>query len=199
MDTNEAILKKFGVGSPSGFPVKLNCHREHLPELFKELNFKVGVEIGVGRGIFSECLCVGNPEAKLFSIDPWSSYDGYKDYPVQKMLDGFEREARDRLSKYPNCVIVKKMSTDAVSDFENQSLDYVYIDGNHQLCECYTDIKIWSEKVRSGGIICGHDYKRMRPGHPTRVFEAVNAYVGEYNIQKWFLTGENTHTFLWVK
>ena len=36
-------------------------------------------------------------------------------------------------------------------------LDFVYIDGNHSFKHAKQDIEMWWEKLKPGGILCGHD------------------------------------------
>jgi len=53
-------------GKPAEIP---DCTRDDLPQFFVDMGFKVGAEIGVARGKYSEKFCkVG---LKLYSIDPW--------------------------------------------------------------------------------------------------------------------------------
>lgn len=42
--------------------------------------------------------------------------------------------------------------------FEDNSIDFVYIDASHEYEYVKKDIDIWSEKVKPGGIISGHDW-----------------------------------------
>ncbi|MBY0231925.1 MAG: class I SAM-dependent methyltransferase [Gemmataceae bacterium] len=48
-------------------------------------------------------------------------------------------------------------SLDACRLFPDQSLDLVFIDGNHGYSHARADILAWLPKVRPGGILCGHD------------------------------------------
>ena len=43
-------------------------------------------------------------------------------------------------------------------DFEDNSIDAIYIDGNHSYEAVIEDIKNWSPKVKQGGLIIGDDY-----------------------------------------
>jgi cephalosporin hydroxylase len=45
--------------------------------------------------------------------------------------------------------------------FENNSLDFVYIDANHAYNYVVQDIELWYPKVKKGGYLCGHDYIDM--------------------------------------
>jgi len=198
MNSQEYILNKFEISPQSRFPIKLNCLRTYIPKLFKELGFKKGVEVGVYEGHFSEILGYENTEGQVFSVDPWQTYADYPDYKDQEALDMRYQRARRRLLRYPNITIIKKFSLEASKIFEDYSLDYVYIDANHTFQSTWNDIIIWSKKVKEGGIISGHDYKRMKDGCPTKTFEAVNAYISAARIPTWFLTGENSHSFIWM-
>jgi hypothetical protein len=47
-------------------------------------------------------------------------------------------------------------STDAPMFFDNNSVDMIFIDCDHNAVG--KDIDAWHRKVKTGGIICGHDY-----------------------------------------
>lgn len=58
------------------------------------------------------------------------------------------------------------------SDRKWKPLDFVFIDGRHTFGDLMADITLWSDIVRPGGIIAGHDYNH--PSYPG-VTRAVNA------------------------
>lgn len=174
-----------------GRPVEIpNCSRDDLPELFVDLGFKVGAEIGVAGGEFSEKLSKKGLE--VYAIDPWLSYEDYKHSRGQKAMEEVFLSARERLAPYPNCKIVRKTSVEASFDFVDRSLDFVYLDGNHQLMYIIQDLVIWSRKVKLGGIISGHDYIYTNPKNPAgivHVIYALDAYTKAYNIDNLYLLG----------
>jgi predicted O-methyltransferase YrrM len=211
MTTLKFIIKKFNITYDDGtrMPIEIpQIGRNGLPVLFKELGFKTGAEIGVLEGGYSEILCQGNPEAKLYSIDPWEVRPEYTNFIKEETLEMAYEKARTRLSKY-NCEIIRKLSMDAVKDFADESLDYVYIDGDHSFQASTDDIAEWTKKVKMGGIISGHDYERHRPESIIHVYEVLNGYTQAYRIRPWFIlasksiingviTPEN-RTFFWIK
>jgi len=156
--------------------------REKLAEHFKELGFKVGAEIGVEQGIFSEYMCKVNPDLKLFCIDAWKVYKGYRDHTRQEKLDRYYEETKARLLPY-NCEIIRDWSMEAVKNFKDSSLDFVYIDGNHDFKNCTDDIAEWSKKVRKGGIVAGHDYVKYRSSIECQVKDVVDAWGHAYGIK----------------
>ena len=59
----------------------------------------------------------------------------------------------------------KGYSVPISAEFENESLDLVFIDGDHSYEGCKADIEAWLPKLRSGGVLAGHDYGHKRfPG-----------------------------------
>ena len=163
-----------------------NVTRESLTTLLHELDFRVGAEIGVQEGIYSEILCKNNPQMKLFGVDPWLTYvthigeDGPKspdNKSSQEMCDKFYEETKVRMAPY-NFEIIKESSMDAVKRFEDESLDFIYIDANHEYSHVMEDLTEWHKKLRKGGIISGHDYYYIKePRSLMHVKTAVNAYV----------------------
>lgn len=141
-----------------------------LADLFHELDFKVGVEVGVAAGWYSDQIMKRNPQLKLYGVDPWSRYRGYTDYTRTQTFDKLENEAHERLDKYPNYEFVKEFSMEALKRFEDNSLDFCYIDANHGDPYVTQDITEWYKKVRPGGILAGHDYIRTkgRDGRPPK-------------------------------
>lgn len=211
MSTLDYILKKFNLSfdEDTKMPIEIpDIGRNGLAELFRELKFKVGAEIGVLEGEYSEVLCKSNPEAKLYGIDPYKPYRGYHDYTRRETFKKVFEKAKARLSQY-NCQIIRKFSMDAARDFTDESLDFVYIDGNHSFQSVTNDIVEWSKKVKPGGIISGHDYIKHRKPTSIHVYEVVKGYTEAYNIRPWFLLASKSiingviaaeaRTYMWVK
>lgn len=140
-------------------------NRTDLAKYFAENGYKVGAEIGVLGGAYSALLCEVNPGLKLFCIDSWG-YGEHKKRPYH--LRKYE-EAKIRLEPY-NTTIIYKLSMDAIKDFSDNSLDFVYIDANHEPQFVMEDIREWTKKVRPGGVVSGHDYAE-------RLAKVVDDYV----------------------
>jgi len=200
MDSLSYIIEKYDVPTIGDLPITLPISREkELPALFCELGFRVGAEIGVEQGKFSETLCKANPDLKLYSIDPWDAYDRGSHVVPQRKLDRYYAEAVERLKPY-NCEIIKRYSQDIVRKFKPGTLDFVYIDGNHEFEYVMQDIIQWSKIVRGGGIVSGHDYcldKHERL--PFHVIQATKVYTEVYNIRPWFRTADHAPSWMWVK
>lgn len=77
-----------------------NFGRDGLAEMFANLGFHSGAEIGVQNGDYSEVLCKANPKAKIFSIDGWRHYKGYHYVATKAQQDINYANAVARLSVY---------------------------------------------------------------------------------------------------
>jgi hypothetical protein len=59
---------------------------------------------------------------------------------------------------------IRADSKEAHKQFENESLDFVFIDGDHSYLGCKSDLKNWFPKIKKNGIIAGHDYNEPTCG-----------------------------------
>lgn len=214
MNTNtlDYILKKYNINQNGQLPIEIpNAGRNDLVNLLHELDFKVGVEVGIAMGDYSKKLCETNPQMQLYGVDAWKNYDGYNDRLRQKKLDSFYEQAKKQLAPFTNHEIIKEFSMDAVKRFEDSSLDFVYIDANHEEPYITEDIVEWSKKVKSGGIVSGHDYfmHKRRPNNQYKIIEATQKYTKDNNIKLWFVFGlsaevpgfirDESRSWFWVK
>ena len=154
MSTLEYILNKYKLRNKNHIEIP-DVGRDDLAKILHELDFKVGAEVGVRTGLYSELLCKENPQMKLYAVDLWMSYKTHdtseihmyiEDLVPQKRSDQYYEEAKTRLSSYSNVEIIKETSMDAIKQFEDESLDFVYIDADHKYEHVIEDITEWSKK-----------------------------------------------------
>jgi predicted O-methyltransferase YrrM len=185
----KSLLDKWYTQSGQVSPVRIpGLNRKRLVQHFGEHGLTRGAEIGVDRGRFSEYMLKVMPDLHLLSVDPW-----------RWKLRGESRynSSVRRLSPYgERSTIIRKDSFDAVHDIKDESLDFVYIDGDHTFDYVMTDLIWWAKKVKYGGVVAGHDHYRFRGGG---VVPAVDAYTQQHGITRWFLTDEKTATFFWIR
>jgi GR25 family glycosyltransferase involved in LPS biosynthesis len=76
-------------------------------------------------------------------------------------------------------------SLDAVSRFDDHSLDFVFIDASHEYEDVKADIIAWLPKIKPGGILAGHDYYigdfDYYPGVKQAVNEEFSEFEAKYN------------------
>ncbi len=149
--------------------------RTDLAKHFFKQGYKVGAEVGVADGRYSEILCQQIPELELYCVDIWETYRGSKRTKVTQ--EEAYSQAQKCLSKY-NVHIIKENSETAHSKVP--SLDFVFLDGNHNFDYVMMDIILWSRKVRKGGIVAGHDYCHFTK---SGIVEAVNKYTEVHRIE----------------
>lgn len=122
--------------------------------------FGQAVEIGTHEGYFAEQLLHRWSGSCLHAIDPWiTDLEDYHD-TIEGDREPHYRKALERLTpfvKRGRCEIHRLLSEDAVLLFEDYSLDFVYIDGNHSEKHFKQDVALWMPKIRRGGILAGHD------------------------------------------
>jgi hypothetical protein len=163
--------------------------------MFGEFGLNVGVEVGTRFGDFAKVLLDQNPKCDLTCVDPWM---GYNNRSQQWQDDSYERAVK-LLTPYiqaGRCTLCRKCSMDAVDAWDDASLGFVFIDGNHDFDFAMEDILYWSRKIKTGGIVAVHDY---HPFTGIDVMAAVNAYVAAHDIRPWYVTREMEPTAFWVK
>jgi hypothetical protein len=124
------------------------------------LNYSSAIEIGVNKGEFSKII-LSNWNGTLHMCDPWKYIDGYLDIANvdDTSFENIYQEAKNNVYHFKDrAKIIRDFSINASKSFNDNSLDLVYIDADHSYNGCLLDIQTWFPKVKSGGLICGHDY-----------------------------------------
>jgi Methyltransferase domain len=78
--------------------------------------------------------------------------------------------------------VIESESCAAAARFEDQSLDFVFIDADHSYEAVRRDIAAWAPKVKPGGVLAGHDHTEQFPGVVRAVTEAFSRYDAERSI-----------------
>lgn len=190
-EVHEWLAATFGLAAVDGGKIIEipGIDRVNLAGLFADFGYRVGVEVGTERGLYAETLCQEIPQLHLTCVDPWKAYPGYVEHKTQSKLDGFHAEAAERLARF-DVELVREFSVDAAPRFKNRSLDFVYVDGNHELSHVVNDLTAWAPKIRAGGVVAGHDYIRRRdPAYRMHVVAAVHAYTEAWAIRPVYVLG----------
>jgi len=123
----------------------------------------IGAEIGVYKGEHSLSLLKNLSIKKIYLIDPYFLYEEYSEgkkhfSDSDSSLEFAKSEAKKRLENFEEKIEwVEELSSNCLDKIPD-NLDFVYIDGNHQSPFVDDDIKNYYDKVKSGGIIGGHDF-----------------------------------------
>ena len=104
------------------------------------------------------------PGMRMIAVDLWQTIEKrdvegsetYEKRPHEKVLANFIRHTQEH---FPDRVTIHRMDTvEAARHVPDGTLDFVFIDADHTYEGCKRDIEAWLPKVRSGGMISGHDY-----------------------------------------
>jgi predicted O-methyltransferase YrrM len=111
------------------------------------------VEIGSYRGRSAAAWYQGiQGRGTLYCIDPWDdSYpegrpSDYEIFNEQMAIMGYTPE------------VLRMPSIEAAKLFEDESVDLIFIDGDHK--QAGLDVDLWLPKLKPDGLLCGHDWRR---------------------------------------
>ena len=127
-----------------------------------------GVEVGVDRGELSCYLLQELPQLSLTMVDIWEAVTEDSVY-FKSQDEVAKRSAEQRLADQYAAVqttqhaadrrtLLQLPSVEAAQQFGNGTLDFVFIDADHSYESVAADIAAWAPKLKSGGLLCGHDY-----------------------------------------
>lgn len=174
--------------------VEIDKDRKQLAELFDG----VGVEVGVAEGRYSKTILEVPAVVKLYGIDPYVPHKGYMDYTRPETFERMYNNTMKRLQVYPNFVLIQKFSMDAVKQFKDDSLDFVYIDANHSYATVLEDVREWTKKVKRNGIVAGDDYKLSRNHAQYEVIRALDDYGATNPIRELLIYNRGTPPPSWM-
>jgi hypothetical protein len=172
-------------------------NREALLNTIKEQlgNIPVAVEVGVWRGDYSRSIITKLVPETFHGIDPYEIYEGYTDKPsviefenqdsldqlydrVCKTFEGFNKDLGSTKT-----LLVRQMGANYALEFANNSVDFVYLDGDHQYESVKSEIEAWYPKIRVGGILAGHDYVERSHIEEFGVILAVDEFIKREGLQ----------------
>lgn len=154
-------------------------------------HFKTFVEVGVWKGHSISYLAklLENKDVKIYAVDLWEK-------SPMAMVPQYAKEVELSYKLY-NMVLedtqtrhlitdIKMDSSKAAEKFADKSIDFVFIDADHEYESVKNDIIAWLPKIKSGGIISGHDYHNGGPG----IIKAVNELLDGFKLSHgttWYL------------
>lgn len=133
--------------------------RGWLASLIAANRLGVGAELGVFRGGLTFLILDHFPDLVLHAVD---IFENLKETPSYRTdYYDFDRTYPEFLRKaegYGDRLVIHKGYThDVACEIEDGSLDFVFIDADHNYEGVRQDIIDWRPKLRPGGFLCGHD------------------------------------------
>jgi len=142
------------------------------------------VEVGSfeGRGSILICdyLCT-NADSKLYCIDPLDDEYVKGDEKMafwNSACVGQLSKFRNNISYYPKIYEHRGTSDNMIPRLDNNSIDFVYIDGDHSPEQVYKDAVNMFAKMKDGGVILFDDYLWEMNGIVTKI--GVDKFLEEY-------------------
>lgn len=138
-------------------------------ELYSDMVNRFGndskfVEVGVWKGKSAAYMAVEiiNSGKKIHfdCVDNWEYVDGLQ-YDIDKSLfgDNLYQEFLSNINPVIHIINpIKSISWEAAKLYDDESIDFVFIDAAHDYESVKKDVTSWLPKVKKQGIIAGHDY-----------------------------------------
>ena len=134
-------------------------HKFFAYDFVRNFKPKTIVELGTHKGtsFWSFCQAVKdeNFPAKLFAVDTWKGekHAGFYGNEVFEKV----KEIQEKYYKDLKINLLRKTFDEAISDFEDKSIDLLHIDGLHTYEAVKHDFENWISKVKDDGVIIFHD------------------------------------------
>lgn len=154
----------------------------------------IGCEIGVSYGFNLVYFLDNIPNiSTVYAIDPYIPYDdGPGGYVSQEIIDKVKELFLINVSPYNKVKFINLTSDEAHLNIAPESLDYIFIDGDHSFNMVYRDMYNYYDKVKPGGVFSGHDF------HLSDVNKAVHMFREKRSITSEIKTCANS-VWYWIK
>jgi len=138
----------------------------------------IGAEIGIGEGYHASFFLLELDIDFVFLIDSHMEFESMGKVWTSEVVKKWEENAHMNLDKYKHKIKwMKEKSADAVKFIADNSLDFVYLDGNHDYEFVVKDISLYYPKLKIGGLLSGHDYDYKS------VKKAVDEFANKENLK----------------
>ena len=121
-----------------------------------------GIEIGLREGVSTLAFLESCPNlSTLIGIDPFVPYyDMGYNWSIEEQNE-FHDTLLDNMS-FRGCSdrfkLIRKTSLDAAADIADNSIDFIYVDGEHTDEMLTNELNAYWPKLKSSGVMSGHDY-----------------------------------------
>ena len=140
----------------------------------------IGIQIGSYAGESTSLFLRSGVFKTLYAIDPWECGYDNSDSTSDKRLIAAEQMFDKHFKDNKIIKKIKAKSSDVIDQFEDESLDFIYIDGCHTYKAVKEDLNNYVPKIKKGGIIAGHDYDITGSvPHIIGVKKAIDEYFGK--------------------
>jgi len=121
------------------------------------------VEVGSWKGRSTVAICEGlrdGSEATVWAVDTFAGDPDIAETTGAIDQQAVAAEFARNTAGYDCLRVIVAESVQAAAEFDDESLDWVFIDANHSYEAVVADIAAWAPKLKPGGLLSGHDYGR---------------------------------------
>ena len=131
---------------------------------------EVGTFLGRSAAYMAQAIVASGKHIDFTTHDLWSIEDRETGAEMVPALHeavakhgSMEAAARAHLEPF-GVVPVAGNSLDVVHHYGDESLDFVFLDDNHEQAHVARELEAWWPKIRSGGMLAGHDFDMASVG-----------------------------------
>ncbi|HEC66979.1 MAG TPA: class I SAM-dependent methyltransferase [bacterium] len=134
----------------------------------KNDDVKIIAEVGVFKSLLMQMVLEETRDLvyEYWAIDPWKvvglKYGKKLGYLTWQDWQDLYKHACSNMQKFQALKVLRMLSTDAARIFPDEYFDLVFIDADHSYHAVRDDIIAWYPKVKTGGILAGHDMEWLK-------------------------------------
>jgi len=142
-----------------------------IGDFFAEVVNAVGasgpcIELGVQRGNFSATFLQGMsirhlPMPRYFMVDVWKEEEHYDDdanIANKHQIDNLVAATRAVSKFWKYTTLLQLRTREAVSLFKDEECGFIYVDARHDYCAVHSDLSLYWQKLKPGGVMAGDDF-----------------------------------------
>ena len=153
----------YGIKIEFGQDASIRAGMKYLIKKFKKKPISV-LEIGTRHGKSAKVILRTLNVKKYTVIDPFTTYQDYKNDPTNKLMTHgdkiYEQTKKELKPLCKNLIFLRGFSNNKkiLDGIKKNSLDLVFVDGNHEYKYVLEDLKNYFPKIEKGGILMGDDF-----------------------------------------
>ena len=137
--------------------------RAYFSRLFSDGGFRVGMEVGVAHGRFSEHFLLTGKPAQWWMVEPYPTDELQSRLAISSngsidRTKGSWAERRIGSDVHVRFLLGKSMDHQVRRMLVDGLFDFVYLDGAHDYRTVQRELHAYWPLVRPGGVLAGHDY-----------------------------------------
>ena len=161
---------------------KLWEHDDLDPKI-REFRDIVWVEIGVRFANNAKWVLENLDISKIYLIDPFCELPYLQQHFSAEKAKENKQIAHEKLKQYEDKIVwLEDFSQNVHQKIDDDSVDILYIDGEHSYDAVSLDLQLFYSKVKKGGLVIGDDYNESGVRQAIKEFARYN--LSGYNVSE---------------